>query len=557
MFKHRKEPLDVFTLTLPLNASILTKSTLDKVFRCANKIKNELIAYAMNNIKQMERTREWRNIQFSLAEAYTISNELTKNIRVKTKDYEKAPRGYRDLGKEIRELNTQLKKNEAQIKALLLRRNEMIVKNNLTVSQLESRVQHYRKAYHMLIQTHIAQRLAGDVSKAVEAYLYGNGEKLSFSKWTEFTSIYGKAEGDIKFIVKDMVVKLGKGKRRISIPVGRTNDKYGYEDEALMRSVRYCGIIRKWYPNGWTYFLQIYLEGKPPVKINPQTGEVLQPLGKGRVGHDIGPQTLATVGDKSTNLCVLAENVQSIDNKLRLINRAMDRSRRATNPRMFNDKGEIVRIDYLPPECVNKYGKRKWVKSKRYVKLEARRRYLYRLQAEQRTQAHNELANKLIAFGDIHFIEKMNFSALAKRAKKTEVSEKTGRMKRKKRFGKSIANKAPAEFVNILEKKVISQGGSFYRINTAEAKASQYDHKAKAYKKKHLSQRWHVFDDGSKVQRDLYSAFLLQNTNDTLDGFIQESLKKKFNNFVMLHDKTLKELETHTTVSSMGIQKAG
>lgn len=41
-------------------------------------------------------------------------------------------------------------------------------------------------------------------------------------------------------------------------------------------------------------------------------------------------------------------------------------------------------------------------------------------------------------------------------------------------------------------------------------KASQYDHELNQFIKKKLSQRFHIFSDGTKVQRDVYSAFLLK-----------------------------------------------
>lgn len=45
-------------------------------------------------------------------------------------------------------------------------------------------------------------------------------------------------------------------------------------------------------------------------------------------------------------------------------------------------------------------------------------------------------------------------------------------------------------------------------------KASQYDHELDQFIKKKLSQRFHVFTDGTKVQRDIYSAFLLYCVNE-------------------------------------------
>jgi hypothetical protein len=116
-------------------------------------------------------------------------------------------------------------------------------------------------------------------------------------------------------------------------------------------------------------------------------------------------------------------------------------------------------------------------------------------------QSHNSLSNKLLTFGDEHYWEEMNIKGLQKRSKKT------GKFKRKKRFGKSIGHRASAMFLCILERKVKTNGGIFKKVNTQKFKASQYDHKANDYKKKELKERWHIFDDGTKIQRDLYSAF--------------------------------------------------
>lgn len=118
---------------------------------------------------------------------------------------------------------------------------------------------------------------------------------------------------------------------------------------------------------------------------------------------------------------------------------------------------------------------------------------------------------------------------------------------------KSIANKAPAAFVNILEKKVLQNGGSFQRINTWEAKASQYNHLNHQYNKKKLSQRWNIMPDGRKIQRDLYSAFLIQHTNSTLDGFLQGQCDKDYPAFVVLHDTVISALRGTKLPSSTGV----
>ncbi|RHW38008.1 hypothetical protein D1B31_14595 [Neobacillus notoginsengisoli] len=138
----------------------------------------------------------------------------------------------------------------------------------------------------------------------------------------------------------------------------------------------------------------------------------------------------------------------------------------------------------------------------------------------------------------------MNFKALQKRAKETKVSEKTGKVARKKRFGKTIGHRAPAMFVSILEQKVKSLGGSFKRVNTQTFKASQYCHVRNDFTKKPLSERWHVIDDETRVQRDLYSAFLLMNANSLgTTKAKRDTCLKTFPLFKSLHDQEINSVK--------------
>ena len=129
----------------------------------------------------------------------------------------------------------------------------------------------------------------------------------------------------------------------------------------------------------------------------------------------------------------------------------------------------------------------------------------------------------------------MSFKGLQRRSKKTEKNDK-GRFKRKKRFGKSLANKAPAKLLTLIDTKLNYFGKSLIKINTKEVKASQYNHLDGTYSKKKLSQRWNDLD-GVKVQRDLYAAFLIQHVKPDYKNIHQENCKEDFSKFLVLHDK--------------------
>lgn len=211
----------------------------------------------------------------------------------------------------------------------------------------------------------------------------------------------------------------------------------------------------------------------------------------------------------------------------------LQRSREATNPDNFNT------------DCTIKKGiKLKWVRSKSYLKTFFKLKNMYRQKANYIKLEHNKLANYILSLGNEVFVETMNFKGLQKRSKKTERSEKTGKFKRKKRFGKSLNNKAPAMLITIIDRKLkyidkntpVSASHGINRVHTKTFKASQYNHVEDKYVKKKLSQRWNYINN-EKVQRDLYSAFLLMNSNNKLEQTDRNLCLEEYEQFKINHNK--------------------
>ena len=94
-----------------------------------------------------------------------------------------------------------------------------------------------------------------------------------------------------------------------------------------------------------------------------------------------------------------------------------------------------------------------------------------------------------------------------KRATKTTVNDK-GKINKKKHFGKSIQNRCPGGFQAAVENRFKASGGTYIEVPN-NYRASQYDHTADDYIKKKLSDRMYKLTDGTLVQRDWYSSFLL------------------------------------------------
>lgn len=364
---------------------------------------------------------------------------------------------------------------------------------------------------------------AEDVWSGVKKILYSDGEILHFSKFGKYPCIRAKEYSrGIPMSAKNDVLMFKFGKIKFGINIkdrfqqDEVNAVLNYmqnSEKENMYAVKhftetgecvstyrpcYATLVPKKIRGKYRLYLHLTIEGKAVRKYD-RYGNPRHHYGKGMVGSDIGTQTFAYTSDTEVGLKNLSErgnSIQKSERLERLYYRAMDRSRRATNPQNYNEDGTI------------KKGKKTWVYSKHYKMLRHKHAELCRKNAINRHLAINEDANHLRSLGDIFVTEPKNASKLMKRAKETTVNKKTGKINRKKRFGKSIKNRCPGGFQSTVEAKFNSTGGAYVEVPNSY-RASQYDHTADDYIKKKLSQRMYNLKDGTKVQRDWYSSFLL------------------------------------------------
>lgn len=288
----------------------------------------------------------------------------------------------------------------------------------------------------------------------------------------------------------------------------------------------YASLVCKKIRGKLRVYVHLTIEGKAIPKQN-KDGTARHSFGTGIVGCDIGIQTVAYTSDTEVGLKNLAERGSSIfksERQERRLKRAMERSRRASNPQNYNEDGTI------------KKGQKRWRNSKRYFKLREKYRELCRINAENRRYAIQEEINHLRTLGNIFVTEPKNAKALAKRAKKTAKNAK-GKYKRKKRFGRSIQNRCPGYFQKQAERRFTSTHGSYIEV-PKDYRASQYDHIADAYIKKKLSNRMYQLTDGTLVQRDWYSSYLLY----CYDLATQQIDKEKCNSMFNTHYQKEKAL---------------
>ena len=527
---------------------------------------NCLIAVMKHNYEQLVRTKRYRNL---------------KSLYKKAKDED----------------------DKKQLASITAQMQEMQELYSVTWNFCRREMDKIKDIYH--INSIFARSKAEDVWSGVKKCLYGDGNTIHFKKYGDYPEIRAK---EIKrgISIYPVVSDNGNNSLRLHIMKSEFNltvnkpkhnktrsgnivsdilephDRFA-EDEAnavcrylenpdvidkaavdlyektgeLLDTYRPCyvSLVIREIRGELRIFAHITIEGVAKTKFN-KDGTRRHQYGKGFIGCDIGPQSIAYTSKEEVGLKNLAERGASIkarEQKEARILRKMDRSRRAVNPENYNADGTIRK------------GKKTWKKSNRYKKLHSQYRNICRIAAENRHLAINEGVNHMRALGNVFITEPQNAKKLQKRSKKTERQDKPSiiqkpdgtkqlvyKYKRKKRFGKSIKNRCPGYFQAQVKATFERTGGVYIEVPVTY-RASQYDHTCNKYIKKALSQRMYELTDGTRVQRDWYSSFLMYCIGTDLQNISRYKCKRYFDE---LYAKYL-ELEQYIINNKITVMNSG
>jgi len=358
--------------------------------------------------------------------------------------------------------------------------------------------------------------------KAVLKVAFGQAKRVRFKSKNQLKSVEG-ATNKTGIRYKDDGYVLWKGlKLKCIIDV---NDKVVVH--GLSHRVKFCRIIKRIFnfvfnfgvhqienENGKTrFFVQLALEGNPLIKEKNKPADNI-------VGLDIGPSTIAHVSDDSAIIERFCDELKDKQKEIRRLQRKLDRQRsersgeakrlfRANNPQNYNPDGTI------------KKGKKTWRESTRYKKTRRKLAELQRKLAAHRKTLHGNIANRILKQGKHVKTEKLSYRAF------------------QKNYGRSVRDRAPGMFMEILRRKAENEkmsakpssfGGSVVEFSTRTTKLSQYCHKCKKYTKKPLSQRIHICCN-LNIQRDIYSAFLagsvVENSGEA-EAQVKPTLRSRF-----------------------------
>ena len=548
--KKSRSLLPIHTLEVELRVNQEQKKLLIDTSEQMRQLSNVLIGTFKKNYEQMIRTKRYKK---TMNKYFEITEKISKiNNKIDNTDDKK-------LLRELKNLKKQLEDDKKLISNQL---ENIRIDFNIFKSYYTKKAEFLYKNIFTNLNSVLALKVVDRCWLQFEKLMFkSKTKKIKFKKYGFLPSLEGKqAERCIvlKQNVNGLYINtLGESfelkiknndiytKNLLELIKVYMNDSENIENININRVMNgqkpldtyriiFNRIVIKRIRGKFRFYVQILYEGRP-WKLD-KNGNLKNKQGNGRIGIDYGTSTIAVVSESKViykNLAEEANNLKGLERQLKILQRKMDRSRRSTNPDCFNSDGTY------------KKGTKIKIKSRNYKKILKQFREINRKLSCIKKYEIGRDANIIRSLGDQIYGEHMNFQGLAKRSKNTTVNRNTGKINKKKRFGKSISNRCPGLMVSTLKNKF---GNGYHEVNTWEFKASQYNHITNTCIKKKLSQRIQELDYNGEtitIQRDLYSAFLLMNSNNTLDKPDLNLCNITFENFIVNHTICINNLKAN------------
>ena len=548
--KKSRSLLPIHTLEVELRVNQEQKKLLIDTSEQMRQLSNVLIGTFKKNYEQMIRTKRYKK---TMNEYFEITEKISKiNNKIDNTDDKKL----------LKELKNNKKSLEDDKKLISNQLEDIRIDFNIFKSYYTKKAEFLYQNIFTNLNSILALKVVDRCWLQFEKLMFkSKTKKIKFKKYGFLPSLEGK-QAEKCIILKQKQDKLyinalGESfelkiknndiytKNLLELIKVYMNDSENIENININRVMNgqkpldtyriiFNRIVIKRIRGKFRFYVQILYEGRP-WKLD-KNGNLKNKQGTGRIGIDYGTSTIAVVSESKViykNLAEEANNLKGLERQLKILQRKIDRSRRSTNPDCFNSDGTY------------KKGTKIKVKSRNYKKILKQFREINRKLLCIKKYEIGRDANIIRSLGDQIYGEHMNFQGLVKRSKNTTINQNTGKINKKKRFGKSISNRCPGLMVSTLKNKF---GNGYHEVNTWEFKASQYNHITNTCIKKKLSQRIQELDYNGEtitIQRDLYSAFLLMNSNDTLDKPDLNLCNITFENFIVNHTICINNLKAN------------
>ena len=327
------------------------------------------------------------------------------------------------------------------------------------------------------------QTIATRAFKASQRVMFGVAKSVRFKVPSRFKSMEGKTN---KQGIRWKDDQLVWGNLALKAIIDESNPVMMH---GLTSPIKYVRILRKELNDKPYWFAQLICEGTPFQKPK-------NVVTNGLVGIDLNISNIAFVGNFEAGLKPFAESVPTFEREIKSAQRLMQRSQRANNPDSFEpdflgQKGrKLVR-----KKGKHKKGVRKQIRSKRYLRIAAKKRELERKKSAYAKSQNRRIVNDILRCGNQIMAENVSVKGW------------------QKRYGKAIAAKSPGFFQSELSRKAENAGGSFTKFSTQKTALSQ-THLTGERIKKSLSERVHYDQSGVVMHRDLMSAYLARHIID-------------------------------------------
>lgn len=350
------------------------------------------------------------------------------------------------------------------------------------------------REYHLTAE--LVRFIMGRAVQSVEKWIYGECGKPYFkSTHFEHDRTVDSLEGYNSLRKKDSFLRIGSSKSKtMKVPLDkksltRPSGKERLEDLENIKKTGKVEVVRKKVKGDVRYFAHFSCDEEVPIASTVQ-------FNTGKVGVDVGVRMIAGVSDNKAFLEPLVDRdiIEYYDKKLATLERDFDHKFRENNPHAFTDDGQYIQgsenIEY----------------SNRMEKKMDQIREVYRKFTEEKKRQHFEMINQLLEMGKDFVVEDNDYAGW-----------QAGW------FGKQVKDSSPKTFVDRLEYKAESVGGSVVRASTWDTKFSSRCFCGRS-KPNELEEKWHSCECGVECQRDLFSAYLMKNY---VDGDLDEGQCRK------------------------------
>lgn len=565
MPEKEKKNQHILSMGLEINAD--DKIYLDKYFEFVRKMQNYFISYQLKKYNKMVRETNYQELKIQIDNIDKAISNFYRQITNRQKVIDEGEISkceitshknvIAELKKDISSLKKEKSKYQKQIYELLkeYRFSDLSFKSDVAIFD---KIDYFTKPCYKTKNGKLARDKNGNKIPILDEN--GNVKRKCFVSslvrkysiaapiWSAFDKKF-KENGVVHFksffnkkSVSSIAFPVGnsfKGNNAFVIPSVGKIIKYKiprtqYEKEVFNKeNVNVIRIKRIWKNTKYSYSVQFTITGEPVLRKDKDNC-VKHPLGTGVAGVGISLNECWICTENTLKrVSLVPPDAYEFDDEIEQIERAMDRSKRATNPNNFDEKGRAKSFYEIPdPDNPDKIIKSKlrWRFSKHYRKLSQRKAYLEGINARKRKLYDENLVNELLPYFNEINIQKNDFKRI--QMSKQKVGDSTDE---KKKAGLHIKEASPSQFVEILKRKVISHGGKVNIITKKECQATEFNHTDGKFYDMPVSNRWFGMSDGNVLQRDAHTAFNLLTLNDI------EKSNKLYDDFLKQHSAELEK----------------